>query len=432
MGAMTRGNTEIVKILLDCHNIKLDTQDRAGNTALHYACLSNQVESVKLFLAHPSCTKEVARIMNNMGRTAEMLGNKECARLVRDFTGPLEEDDRDVDDLVEFITGKKEEKKRRKKRKNPGQSVTHTGNNKTTTNIHEKRKNHAIKNETIDELDTVGKISDITIAQVDFRNHSEISIYNEVPVRLQCTNASLEMSKADLQKKIAEKHLLIDKNKQDVKDISSVKSGEIENIAVMIKKSQDEKWRSLDKVDKLNKDLSDLETKMAELKLTKAGLLEQSKKHDERIQEYKYKKHRLENNFEMDMKIKEERENAIKDDILDLESKSHEVLKTGESLPNDQTIFFEQNKEFLQFINNQISEKETELECPVCLEVACSPIFMCSEQHLICSTCRPKLSNCPECREGYGGQDRRHRYAEKTAEELKRLREKKEQVRQFS
>ena len=78
-----------------------------------------------------------------------------------------------------------------------------------------------------------------------------------------------------------------------------------------------------------------------------------------------------------------------------------------------------------------ISEKEKELECPVCLDVAASPILMCSEQHLICSICRPKLSKCPQCKEKYTGKDRRHRYAEKTREELDMLREKKDQVMKY-
>merc|ERR1712183_383262 len=104
------------------------------------------------------------------------------------------------------------------------------------------------------------------------------------------------------------------------------------------------------------------------------------------------------------------------------------VSKTTEGKGNVETLA-EPINEFLKFINNQINEKRKELECPVCLELACSPIFMCSEQHLICSTCRPKLSNCPECRVAYRGQNRRHRYAEKTAEELHRLKIKKDQVR---
>ena len=36
---------------------------------------------------------------------------------------------------------------------------------------------------------------------------------------------------------------------------------------------------------------------------------------------------------------------------------------------------------------------------------------------------RPQLRECPECRMPYQAQPRRHRYAEKTAIELKKLRE---------
>ena len=62
---------------------------------------------------------------------------------------------------------------------------------------------------------------------------------------------------------------------------------------------------------------------------------------------------------------------------------------------------------------------------------------ICQEQHLICSHCRPKVKECPECRVVYQGPPRRHRsvarvnmmakhidifrYAEKTAEELRKL-----------
>ena len=121
----------------------------------------------------------------------------------------------------------------------------------------------------------------------------------------------------------------------------------------------------------------------------------------------------------------------MKDEIQNLENRLQETKKLIQNLLHNDILIFEPNKELLEFIDNQIKEKEKELECPVCLEVACSPIFMCSEQHLICSTCRPKLSNCPECRVVYTGKNRRHRYAEKTAEELERLKIKKDQVRKY-
>ena len=63
----------------------------------------------------------------------------------------------------------------------------------------------------------------------------------------------------------------------------------------------------------------------------------------------------------------------------------------------------------LDYINNKIKVKEKELECPVCFETSSVPIFMCQEFHLICSSCRPKVAECPECRLKYTGKPRRHR-----------------------
>merc|ERR1712179_362596 len=106
--AMGNGNVEAVKILLDCPGIKIDLKTMRGMTALHFACLNNQVECVKLFLAHPNCSKDIVRIVDQSGATAEKIadkrGNMECAKLVREFTATVQEDDRSFDDLVEFIT----------------------------------------------------------------------------------------------------------------------------------------------------------------------------------------------------------------------------------------------------------------------------------------------------------------------------------------
>ena len=125
-------------------------------------------------------------------------------------------------------------------------------------------------------------------------------------------------------------------------------------------------------------------------------------------------------------------ENIIKDEIIDLETRLQENKVSIQNLPHDDKLTCEPNKELFEFIEKQIIEKEKELECPVCLEIACSPIFMCSEQHLICATCKPKLSSCPECRVRYTGKNRRHRYAEKTAEELEKLKNKKDSVKKIS
>ena len=74
------------------------------------------------------------------------------------------------------------------------------------------------------------------------------------------------------------------------------------------------------------------------------------------------------------------------------------------------------NRSLVDFLDRQILKLEEELECPVCLEVATTaPIYKCPEDHLICRLpikensmqfhiqpfcriCRPKLSECPQCR----------------------------------
>ena len=53
----------------------------------------------------------------------------------------------------------------------------------------------------------------------------------------------------------------------------------------------------------------------------------------------------------------------------------------------------------IAILEKQIKEMEEELECPVCFEVSkAAPIFKCSDDHLICKECRPKVAECPQCR----------------------------------
>lgn len=43
------------------------------------------------------------------------------------------------------------------------------------------------------------------------------------------------------------------------------------------------------------------------------------------------------------------------------------------------------------------------LECPVCKDVPFPPIFNCNKGHIICSQCKPKLSDCPLCKSPLSG-----------------------------
>ena len=82
-----------------------------------------------------------------------------------------------------------------------------------------------------------------------------------------------------------------------------------------------------------------------------------------------------------------------------------------------------ENQGLISFLSKSIEEKEKDLECPVCLETAGGEIFCCIQQHLLCSQCRPRVAECPLCRQRYPPTPLRHRYAEKIVGELERLRE---------
>ena len=128
----------------------------------------------------------------------------------------------------------------------------------------------------------------------------------------------------------------------------------------------------------------------------------------------------------------DEKCSSIETNIKDLRSKLSKTSRAIENLPNEEVTPVEPNKQLLDFIDKQIADKEKDLECPVCLEVASAPIFMCSEQHLICTNCRPKVKECPECRLQYEGKPKKHRYAEKMAEELAGLRKQRINIVEFS
>jgi len=99
-----------VKLLLAHSDVQIDIADSiTGATALYAACRYNSVESVRLFLAHPACTRDIVTMVNSLGKTAEMegksIGSPDSARLVREYlqTEDKPEEVDDVQRMVEMI-----------------------------------------------------------------------------------------------------------------------------------------------------------------------------------------------------------------------------------------------------------------------------------------------------------------------------------------
>ena len=271
MLAMGEGHTEAARILLERNDIKIDTKDIHGYTALHHACNNKQLECVKLFLDHPSCTKAIVKMNTNNGITAEDIasrraeiiagkrGNQECTRLVRKYIAVVEEDNRNVDDLVEFITrgGETEKKKKRKKRSSLAQPSSQpeiagcSGGNS--------RKTESIDVECIKDANKTDSTNDTKQTKL-------INI------------------KEELEKEITKKRMQIGTHEQNVKSAIDEKSDEIKNLVFMMEKSKDKNEMNWIKVNELDIELSDLEIKMAELNLRKSELLAETTSYEERVE----------------------------------------------------------------------------------------------------------------------------------------------------
>ena len=140
--------------------------------------------------------------------------------------------------------------------------------------------------------------------------------------------------------------------------------------------------------------------------------------------------------IDMMMRIQKEMRNALWERVKELEENEVRIEEENEKLQerieqleasngawSDLKVVQETNKNLLALIEGQISEMEEELECPVCFEVSdTAPIFKCPEDHLMCRSCRPRLSVCPLCRAQLGHKYQRFRGAERLAERLQALR----------
>merc|ERR1712129_430500 len=126
--------------------------------------------------------------------------------------------------------------------------------------------------------------------------------------------------------------------------------------------------------------------------------------------------------MKLEVQVAKETYETFKKDIEDIERVEKEMNIKVETEKIESTVVV---NPFLDFIKEAITSKSQDLECPVCLEEANNPIYSCPARgHILCSSCRPAVSWCPECRESLGTEWIRHRFAERTAEELQGLREK--------
>merc|ERR1712037_154473 len=168
----------------------------------------------------------------------------------------------------------------------------------------------------------------------------------------------------------------------------------------------------------LEAEMNNLRDELVRMQDKRDQLMKDVEEKDDFLKESLKKKKQLEDLIETEVDLKKQSRGQLEKEIGSLQARIDHLTKDEADTVDKANL---EAQRFLLNINKKIEAKESDLECPVCLEVSTAPIFSCDEQHLICSDCRPKVSICPECREAYPDKPRRHRYAEKAAKELEVL-----------
>jgi len=216
----------------------------------------------------------------------------------------------------------------------------------------------------------------------------------------QLTSGKMKME-SDLRKK----QIMLQENRVWIEDISE----DLRDTLLQMRECEIENECYPMKINAINMTISELENQLSSLKKTREETEEKLEDYNKELEELSVKKTSLDAEFNRRIEI----DKTIKEEIADLADGIQQNLKRKKCSLNR----MDSNKKLLYYL---IDKKEKDLECPVCLLTASVPIFSCPENHLICSVCRPQMTECPECRLEYRDdkKPRRHRYAEKMVEEL--------------
>ena len=158
------------------------------------------------------------------------------------------------------------------------------------------------------------------------------------------------------------------------------------DLIITIEDMEDDKNKKL-------KEISVVEMKISDLQANLKKLVWEVKERDERMIDVIKEKRDLEMDMDNNIQVAEKEIALLEADIESLKfCVPPDSSKEADSEPSLTERKTTPNMQLLEYIDNKIAAKEKELECPVCLEVAYAPIFMCNDLHLICSDCRPKVT----------------------------------------
>ena len=155
-----------------------------------------------------------------------------------------------------------------------------------------------------------------------------------------------------------------------------------------VEDSEEEKHSLLKQVDELDVEMIHIREELVRSQERRDQLMKDVEEKDDFLKESLKKKKQLEDLIETEVDLKKQSRGQLEKEIGSLQARIDHLTKDEADTVDKANL---EAQRFLLNINKKIEAKESDLECPVCLEVSAAPIFSCDEQHLICSDCRPKV-----------------------------------------
>ena len=153
----------------------------------------------------------------------------------------------------------------------------------------------------------------------------------------------------------------------------------------------------------IQKEVAGLELEMNNMRDQLVGLQEKRdqvmagvEEKDKQLKESLKKKKQLEDLIEAEVDEHKRSKRQLEKELESLKVRIGELSKDEANTSDSADKANQEAQRFLLNINKKIEAKESDLECPVCLEVSTSPIYSCDEQHIICSDCKPKVNICSQ------------------------------------
>ena len=193
----------------------------------------------------------------------------------------------------------------------------------------------------------------------------------------------------DLRSKIEKLQAQMAKEKSKIEEVTGLKAKDISIVTMSITEAEDKNDSRAKQVARLDLEIKELEGNLARLKSEKQKITNETTRDVEQIEKLTKKRLKLEKSIDAEMKRYLESDAKMKKELEHIEAKIDAI----ESVANSSSDGHSPNSAMVDFIMASIESKEKDLECPVCLETAVAPIFSCPESHVICSTCRPKVTD---------------------------------------